>query len=337
MKNSFLCLVCLVAMVGMSACDAFRTLSSTGSKTALGSPYEMILVCPQQAWSGAVGDTLRALFQAPVRYVNQDEPLFDVLRVLPRGFAKMVTEHRNILKVEIDPTLTAEQTTAVVEYNVRSVPQIMVTLQGANDAAVLQYLTAHGADLVYVFEKAERDRFIANALKFNEEHITEVLHTTFGIEMTVPKGYVLAKQEKDFVWCRLEYPQAGQGFCVYSYPYTGKELLTEPSLLAARNRFVSRVPGPSDNSHMTTSEAFTPDLRAFRLEGRAWIEMRGFWDVEGDFMGGPFVSYTTIDTATNRVITIDGYVFSPKIEKRNFLRSVEQLLYVVKFPTETAK
>ncbi|MEG0498364.1 MAG: DUF4837 family protein, partial [Alistipes sp.] len=85
------------------------------------------------------------------------------------------------------------------------------------------------------------------------------------------------------------------------------------------------------------SEAFTPDVRAFRLEGRAWIEMRGFWDVAGDFMGGPFVSYTTIDTVTNRVITLDGYVFSPKIEKRNFLRSVEHLLYTLRFPAEVTK
>lgn len=63
---------------------------------------------------------------------------------------------------------------------------------------------------------------------------------------------------------------------------------------------------------MTTSEAFEPDYRMFRLEGRLWCELRGFWDVHGDFMGGPFVSYTTVDTATGRVLTIDCYVYSPK-------------------------
>ncbi|MFR9584479.1 MAG: DUF4837 family protein, partial [Rikenellaceae bacterium] len=45
-----------------------------------------------------------------------------------------------------------------------------------------------------------------------------------------------------------------------------------------------------------------------------------------------YVSYSTIDVATNRVITIDCYVFSPKLPKRNFLRGVEHLLYTVKFP-----
>ena len=83
---------------------------------------------------------------------------------------------------------------------------------------------------------------------------------------------------------------------------------------------------------MITSDAFAPDYRLFRMEGRLWCELRGFWDVHGDFMGGPFVSYTTVDTATNRVFTLDGYVYSPKLHKRNFVRGVEHLLYTVSFP-----
>lgn len=63
--------------------------------------------------------------------------------------------------------------------------------------------------------------------------------------------------------------------------------------------------------------------------------MRGFWDVEGDFMGGPFVSYTTVDTATDRVFTLDCYVYSPKLPKRNYMREVEHLLHLVKFPAAT--
>lgn len=64
--------------------------------------------------------------------------------------------------------------------------------------------------------------------------------------------------------------------------------------------------------------------------------MRGFWDVHGDFMGGPFVSYTTVDTATNRVFTLDCYIYSPKNPKRNYMRGVEHLLYLVKFPAAEA-
>lgn len=108
--------------------------------------------------------------------------------------------------------------------------------------------------------------------------------------------------------------------------------LTAAALTAARNQFAARIPGPSDGSYMTTSAAFEPDLRIFRLEDRTWFELRGFWDVEGDFMGGPFVSYSTVDQATGRILTLDCYVYSPKLHKRNFVRGVEHLLYGIEFP-----
>ena len=68
------------------------------------------------------------------------------------------------------------------------------------------------------------------------------------------------------------------------------------------------------------------------MQGRLWVELRGFWDVAGDYMGGPFVSYSTVDLKTNRVFTIDCYIFSPKAHKRNFMRGVEHLLYLIDFP-----
>lgn len=335
MKNSIRLILAAGIFCAFSACDAFRTLSDQNANTSLGKPYELIVVSAPQEWDGPVGETLRAIFQTPVEYINQTEPIFDVLRVLPRGFTNMATRHRNILKVVVDPSIPEDETKVTAEYDRHAAPQIVLTLQGPTDEALLQYLAAHGKDLVFVLEKAERDRAVDYASRFSEKHVGQVIEETFGVKMTVPKGYVLAKSETDFLWARYEYPTASQGFCIYTYPYKGRESLSRGALLAARNDFVSRIPGPSDGSHMTTSDAFVPDLRMFSLKGRTWIEMRGFWDVAGDFMGGPFVSFSTVDEASNRVFTLDCYIYSPKLNKRNFLRGVEHLLYLVQFPGDT--
>ena len=246
----------------------------------------------------------------------------------------MVADHRNILKIVEDPSLAA--TNIAVQYDVTAEPQIVLTLQGPDDKALTDYLSEHRESLVQVLEKAERDRAVKFAEAFSEQRVAKAIKSTFGVDMTVPKGYVLAADEKDFLWARYEYPTASQGFFIYSYPYEGKESLSPGALLAARNKFAARIPGPSDGSYMTTSDAFAPDFRMFRMEGRLWCEMRGFWDVHGDFMGGPFVSYTTVDTATNRVFTLDCYIYSPKNPKRNYMRGVEHLLYLVKFPAAEA-
>ncbi|MDE5706806.1 MAG: DUF4837 family protein, partial [Alistipes sp.] len=242
----------------------------------------------------------------------------------------MIAEHRNILKIE-----TSEQiptASAAVRYDVTASPQIVLTLQGPDEQALVRYVSDHRAELLRTIEAAERDRSIRFAEKFEQKELSRIVREKFGVEMNVPKGYTLAQQSGDFLWFRYEYPSASQGFMLYSYPYEGRESLSPEALLAARNRFAARIPGPSDGSYMTTSRVFAPVHRMFRLEGRAWAELRGFWDVEGDFMGGPFVSYSTVDAATGRILTLDCYVYSPKNPKRNYMREVEHLLHLIRFP-----
>ena len=333
MKTFFRGISLLLIAAAVVGCDAFHTLNK--KKSAQGRPYELIVVCPQMEWNGELGDSLRAVFTAPVPYLNQAEPLFDVLRVTERGFKDMIADHRNILKVVVDPEV--QQAEAAVEYNVTSEPQIVVTLQGPDDKALVEYLSQKRNDLLHVLEQAERDRDVQAYSTFNNPGIEAAIRKLFGVEIKVPKGYVLAKQTDDFLWARYEYPTASQGFFVYSYPYEGPESLSLDALIKARNKFAALIPGPSDGSYMITSDAFEPDYRLFRLEGRLWCELRGFWDVEGDFMGGPFVSYTTVDTETNRVFTLDGYVYAPglnKPRKRNYIRGIEHLLYTIHFPEQ---
>lgn len=331
LTTAFVVLLALAA----TGCDAFHKLSKDHKKSAQGRPYELIVVCSQDKWTGEVGDTLRSVLTAPVPYLNQTEPLFDVLRVTERGFSGLVADHRNILQVVTDPRL--DSASVAVQYDVTARPQIILTLQGPDNRRLTDYVSAHREQLVQVLEKAERDRALASASQYNETGIRQAIRKRFDVDMTVPKGYLLAAEQPDFLWARFEYPEASQGFFIYSYPYAGKQSLTAEALIAARNQFAARIPGPSDGSYMTTSEVFAPSYRIFRLEGRLWIEMRGFWDVEGDFMGGPYVSYTTVDEHTGRVLTLDCYVYSPHLHKRNFIRGVEHLLYLVNFPEQAAE
>jgi hypothetical protein len=60
--------------------------------------------------------------------------------------------------------------------------------------------------------------------------------------------------------------------------------------------------------------------------------MCGLWEVANYFMGGPFISFTTVNAATREVVTIDCYVYSPKEKKRNLLRELQHLVYQVELP-----
>ena len=81
---------------------------------------------------------------------------------------------------------------------------------------------------------------------------------------------------------------------------------------------------------MTTFTEIPPEYSPIEYKDRYFGRLRGLWDVHAHAMGGPFISLTTIDEATQRVITVEGYVYAPCFKKRNYLRQVEALLYTFK-------
>ena len=229
MKKLSYLLTLLLLVTLMTGCKAFHTLMDSKLKAAQGAPYELIVVCNQQLWESELGDTLRSVLLAPIPYLNEREPLFNVMQFPESGFKGTVVDYRNILKVLVDPSLAAAS--AGVQYDVTASPQVVVTLQGPTREALTQYVAEHRAELVQTFEGAERDRSIAFANKFNQTESGKLVREKFGVEMKIPKGYILAQQSDDFLWFRYEFPAASQGFMLYSYPYEGKQSLSEEALL----------------------------------------------------------------------------------------------------------
>ena len=152
MKKLSYLLTLLLLVTLMTGCKAFHTLMDSKLKAAQGAPYELIVVCNQQLWESELGDTLRSVLLAPIPYLNEREPLFNVMQFPESGFKGTVVDYRNILKVLVDPSLAAAS--AGVQYDVTASPQVVVTLQGPTREALTQYVAEHRAELVQTFEGA---------------------------------------------------------------------------------------------------------------------------------------------------------------------------------------
>ncbi len=328
MRKIITLIIVLGAMLS-TACDALHSVTSN-QVNSQGSPYELIVVCNQPEWEGALGDTLKTILRAEIPYLVQPEPYFSVYRVTQQGYDNLILKHRNIFIVNVVPSL--DESSIVVQYDVNATPQIIMTLQGPTQESLTEYVSENRDLVMRALEAAERDRDIAYGQKFNLVALDKLIKEKFDVDMKIPQGYTLRNEGEDFVWLSYEFPTASQGVLLYSYPADGNASLKWEALVEARNKFAAKIPGPSEGSYMTTFMEVEPDYRLFRSHGRLWSEIRGLWEVEGDYMGGPYVSYSTIDTKTGEVVTIDCYVFSPKLPKRNFVRGVEHLIYNVKFP-----
>lgn len=82
---------------------------------------------------------------------------------------------------------------------------------------------------------------------------------------------------------------------------------------------------------MITEEAYAPYVFETSIDGRPAIETKGIWDMKNAFMSGPFINYAIEDKPNNRYVVVEGYVFSPSVEKRNNIFELEAIIKSIKF------
>ena len=56
--------------------------------------------------------------------------------------------------------------------------------------------------------------------------------------------------------------------------------------------------------------------------------------MQGDMVGGPFVSHIRLDEANNRVVVAEAFVYAPETSKRNYIRRMEASLFTLRLPGE---
>ena len=161
------------------------------------------------------------------------------------------------------------------------------------------------------------------------------MKSQFDCDVWVPGELTSTKEGENFFWAGTNAATGDQNFVIYSYPYTDKDTFTKEYFVHKRDSVMKvNIPGAREGMYMSTDSLMT-DVRPISVQGDYALEARGLWRIKGDFMGGPFVSYTTVDTTTQRVFTIDCYVYSPKNHKRNYMRELEHLLYLISVPDKT--
>ena len=277
-------------------------------------------------WEGNLGVSIREVLASDTPYLAQREPLFNLSNVPPGSFNNMFKMHRNILLVNINPQ---NQTNGVVyKNNVWAQPQAVVQLNAADAEQALSLFREAGIVIAEYYEQSERDRIINNAKLYEERALQPPVEKVTGGILHFPSGYRCRKFTDDFVWIADEKQYTMQTVLIYRYPANDPEPFSQEKIISARNEIMqANVPGMFEGSYMTTSTAQEPTVRSLRYHGRDFMETRGFWEVQGDFMGGPFVSHSFYSQDGKDIIVLEAFVYAPRYDKRQYLRQVESLLY----------
>ena len=342
MKKQFLW--ALLALVMMSCGNGQERLLTS----ATGSIYECLVVTPVNS---AAKEAVSAVMGADIYGLPQMEPYFTVSSVTTNQFDDLFKSSRNILIVDINEHKYT-QVKLLKSRDMWSKPQALIRIQAPSDEAFLAYWSEYGEAVREWFVREELARQGA-FYRANTNKDARAILNKAGYDMLIPEDYILIMdtvindqmindQMVNVLWCCNNKGPMRKDVVVYWYPYTSQDQFSNEAIIAMRNAVMGQmVSAQVEGSHMGTEyKHFPPVSRSvYALRdttgGFYAVETRGLWKMlDGEAMGGLFVSLTRLDQVNAQVVTAETFLFAPGQKKRNATRQSEAILYTLKMPNE---
>ena len=303
-------------------------------------------------------DLVEAVMAADMPCMPQMEPYFRLTHVKPALFDDMFKPTRNILFVDIDPAKYT-QLKAKVSNDYWSTPQAICRIQSPSQEEFVGYWLEHGKEIREWFVNQEITRQMKFYRASTNKEARAILQEQ-GYDMLLPEDYIvimdtvlggastyslrrptMIEPEVRLLWCCNNKGPMRKDIVVYSYPYTDANTFTADFLNAKRDGVLSRfITGSVEGSHMGTEyKVMPPQMRNVIVqEDEQATEIRGLWKIlDGESMGGPYVSHTRLDQVNGRIVTAEAFLYAAGQKKRNALRQAEAILYTLQLPQDTIK
>ncbi len=324
-------LILVMSLTLFVGCKDGKTRTLT---KATGTPYEVLLVATNPVLKSPAGRELKSVLESAVPALPQAEAQFRVSAIPTPQFDNIVKPVRNIMIVEVDSTMYTQPRFTFAK-NVWSDGQMVLYLKAPTLKSLESFIPENSEVIINFFVNAELNRVVKVLQKNYNQKAAEELYDLLGVEMNIAGEINVSKKGENFYWISNNSNIERTDIVVYSVPYNDINAFQLENIIARRDSVMKEnIPGAYPNSYMKTSSAFPPEYRTMNLGGKFVAEVRGLWEMEGDAMGGPFVSLTRLDEVNHRIITAEVFIFAPEKNKRNALRRTEASLYTLKLPKE---
>lgn len=307
--------------------------NGTFKRSAVGNPYEVLVVCSQEFWDSPAGRALENALDTDIPGLPQSERSFRISRV--NELSNMTRPFRNIINVDINERF---YTRTLFKYSkdLFAKPQMIMTIQSPSNAQFTEYVNENSKLIVDFFTAAEMNRQIEILKKRHCTTALETVNEMFGCELLIPVEMSGEKRGEDFVWLS-DFNSVNPeilSFVMYSYPYTSVDNFSLENYTQKRDSVMkANMPGGKPGQYIQTEPGYVM-LTETSHKDRYLQIARGLWYMENDMMGGPFVSHSVVDELNNRVIVVEAFVYAAGQKKGRFIRKLEASLYTLKLPAD---
>lgn len=298
-------------------------LSCSGNQQKLlpassGNINNISVVTNDELWEGAVGEVIRENFGRPIYGLPQIEPIFSLSHIPSKVFSGFATKSRTILKIDVS------ENEGVFNFkNTYASPQRIIQITANSPDKIIEIINENLNSIystMYFNEIQEKQRRISKNL-----NKTQAIKKNTGVSLRFPSAYRVAKADTNFVWIRRDIETGSVNLFIQR-----QRNQTEQSIIEKRDS-ISKIyiPGPVENTYMSTDLIYTPNTQQINVGGKQVFETRGLWEIEGQFMAGPFLNFQ-IKLDDDDFIMLDGFVYSPGSTKREYIFELEAIMRSLK-------
>ena len=339
--------VCLLSMIG---CGGDFSERMRDKPSAFGPLGQLNVIADEGLWD-SVSDTFVYYFEAPYPLLPQPEPILDIRHFTPSDLiAKNARKHLRTYLVMATLEDTTSSTYKIIKRDVSSFTEgidengykIKIAKDKWASNQMLVYVYALNQPLLVDALSRNHERIISELRKFEEsalskqvyiggenQKIPELLKDSFQLSLRLPKTAQLAKVNEEIAWIRMETEKASSNILISKLPYRSKGQLSKEGMISLRDSLTKQyIEGPRPTAYMVVNDEDLPvfyNFKKLQLGSHDAYEIRGVWEMENAFMGGPFVTYMVLGPNLESLYFIDLFVYAPGEEKRDLMRHLEYM------------
>jgi len=342
-----LCLIC--------SCAPDAVIEANRPKAnALGKMNEIIIVTDQNIWDSIVGDSLDYYFGGQYPITPRPEPLFDVRHFTAEkiNVEPFLRELRTYLIVanlndrESATTKMMMKDLGEQKFQRAISDETFTTSVGKNK-------WANGQILIYLFGNSHdellkeiRENFTAISTRVkahDSEQLSQLTYAKgenkglsiditerYGYNFTIPADYkvIIDDSTSQMLWLKKEEKDASFSIIFKRMKYDNIDQLSSSYIKQLRDEYGKEFTFSNEpNSFMVTNNVDLPILEyGMKKDGYYAKEFRGIWELENDFMGGPFISYLMVNEEKGELLFVDTWVFAPGKKKRDKMQQLELVI-----------
>ena len=280
------------------------------------------VIIDDQLWNGDIGDSIRNKFASPVIGLPQEEPLFNINQYPVKLLEGFMTDTRAIIVVK-----KAEENKFEIRKNQYASPQNVFHISGKTATDIIDCIEKNAPQMIQIIKESE----IAESQRINRQSLIDpkVIENKFHVSLQIPSGYAYVLQKSNFMWLKKELIGGNTSLLIYQVPLNTikKEADLISGIIKMRDSIGKLyISGKEPETNMITEEAYAPYLFKINLDGKETFETKGTWQLNNDFMSGPFINYAIIDADYNRVLVLEGFCYAPSKDKRDLMHELESII-----------